>query len=91
MTFQIRLPLSQRQGRVLSYIYDYIASNAYPPTMAEIQADLEIANPGSVHKALSALERKEYLTRKKNESRGIRLTALGEEFGVRGRQLEFNF
>ena len=91
MTFQIRLPLSQRQGRVLLYIYDFIARNSYPPTVAEIQADLEIVNPGSVHKALSALERKEYLIRKKNEARGIRLTVLGEEFGARGRQLEFRF
>ncbi len=91
MALQIRLPLTQRQATVLRFIYDFIARNSYPPTVAEIQEALGIANPGSVHKALAALERKEYLTRRKNESRGIRLTPAGEEFGGRNRQLEFNF
>lgn len=84
---KIKLPLTRLQARVLHFIYDFIRENHYPPTVTEVQEKLFIANPGTVHKALGALEKKGYVTKEKHAARGVRLTALGEEVGSQNRQL----
>jgi SOS-response transcriptional repressor LexA len=60
----------------------------YPPTIGEIQENLGYRNPGYVHKVLSSLERKGYITRKKGEHRGIRLSELSENM-LANRQMSF--
>ena len=84
---QIKLPLTRLQSRVLHFIYNFIRENQYPPTVTEVQEKLFIANPGTVHKALGALEKKGYVTKEKHAARGVRLTPLGEEVGSQNRQL----
>jgi SOS-response transcriptional repressor LexA len=84
---KIRLPLTRLQRRVLYFIYEFIREKQYPPTVTEVQEKLFIANPGTVHKVIGALEKKGYLTREKHTARGVRLTPLGEEVGSQNRQL----
>lgn len=84
---QIKLPLTGPQAAILSVIGEFIQSRHYPPTIAEIQEELGIANPGTIHKALSSLEKKEYIRKAKNVARGIRLTPLGSEVCAAERQL----
>jgi len=88
MIAEIRLPLTDLQGRVLDHIYDYIQRRLYPPTVKEIQQFLSISNPGTVYKVLSALAKKGYIKKQKHVARGIRLTPLGEEVCSQNRQLQ---
>ncbi len=84
---EIKLPLTGNQTRVLSFISESLNRKHYPPTITEIQHELVISNPGTVHKILSSLEKKGYITKAKNIARGIRLTPMGSEVCARERQL----
>ncbi len=84
---QIKLPLTPPQSAILSTIGEFIQSRHYPPTIAELQEKLGIANPGTIHKGLSSLEKKGYIRKVKNVARGIRLTPLGSEVCTADRQL----
>jgi len=84
---EIKLPLTDPQSEILTVIGNFLQRRHYPPTITEIQRELGISNPGTVHKALTALEKKEYITKAKNIARGIRLTTLGAEICARERQL----
>jgi repressor LexA len=84
---EIKLPLTTPQADILSVIGDFLQRKHYPPTITEIQQELGISNPGTVHKTLVALEKKEYITKEKNIARGIRLTPLGAKICARERQL----
>lgn len=83
----IKLPMTVPQSEILAVIGDFLQRRHYPPTITEIQQELGISNPGTVHKSLTALEKKEYITKEKNIARGIRLTTLGAEICARERQL----
>lgn len=65
--------LAPRQQQVLAFITGFIAENGYPPTLREIAAHLKISGTLGVSKHLEALERKGYLRREANSSRGIAL------------------
>lgn len=65
--------LAPRQQQVLAFITAFIAENGYPPTLREIAAHLKISGTLGVSKHLEALERKGYLRREANSSRGIAL------------------
>ncbi len=84
---EIKLPLTGPQAAILSVIGEYIRTRRYPPTISEIQSELGIANPGTIHKALSSLEKKGYIRKVPKVARGIRLTPLGSEFCAAERQL----
>jgi len=83
----IKLPLTGPQAAILSVIGEFILTRHYPPTITELQGELGIANPGTIHKALSSLEKKGYIRKEKNVARGIRLSPLGSEFCAAERQL----
>lgn len=69
------LPLSARQAAVLAFIRDHCAQNGFPPTHREIGRRFEIASPNGVKCHLEALEKKGYLKRDPQKSRGIHLVA----------------
>jgi Mn-dependent DtxR family transcriptional regulator len=87
MVVEIRLPLTSLQTRVLAFVYDFIHRKLYPPTVKEIQEVLAISNPGTVYKALAALNKKGYIVKEKHIARSVRLTPLGEEVCAQSRQL----
>jgi repressor LexA len=68
------LPITDRQKSVLECVCRFIRENNYPPTIPEIQNALHVNNPGAVHKAFCALEKKGYLIRKTGMHRGLDLT-----------------
>ncbi len=81
----ICLPLTERQERVFRLVIGFLGDRGYPPTIAEIQADCELCNPGSVSRALTGLIRKDYLRREKGRHRGLRPgPAAGSYFRRRG-------
>jgi repressor LexA len=72
-------PLSERQTDIITYVRNFIRVRNHPPTICEIQSNLNIKNPGAIHKAFCALEKKGYLVRKKGQHRGLDLTQEAKE------------
>lgn len=69
----MRVPLTERQNQVYEFLRTYIRRNGKPPTLKEIGAHLDIRSTNGVHKMLTVLETKGYITRTKHEARGIDL------------------
>ncbi|HCS93310.1 MAG: transcriptional repressor LexA [Bavariicoccus seileri] len=67
--------LTNRQINILSYIYDAIKTNGYPPTVREICQAVDLASTSTVHGHLDRLEQKGYLERDKSKPRAMELTS----------------
>jgi repressor LexA len=65
--------LSKRQEAMLSYIEQFIEQHSYPPTIRDIQRDLDISSTSVVDYNLNALEQRNFIRRNRNISRGIEL------------------
>jgi repressor LexA len=65
--------LSERQKGMLAYIRDFIADNRFPPSIRQIGQEVGISSTSVVKYNLDALERKGYIERDREISRGIRL------------------
>lgn len=69
----MRTHLTERQNQALEYIRSYQQRHRKPPTLTEIGAALEIRSTNGVHKILTALESKGYLSRERHAARGLTL------------------
>ena len=65
--------LTLRQQQILEFIRTSIRLDGRPPTIREIAGHFGYSSPRSVQTCLDALERKGYIDRRRNVSRGIRL------------------
>lgn len=65
--------LSERQQGILDFIGRFIDSNQYPPTIREIGEEVGISSTSVVKYNLDALEKKGFIERNREISRGIRL------------------
>lgn len=65
--------LSRRQQAMLDYIERFLDDNNYPPTIREIQRDLNISSTSVVDYNLNILEQRNLIRRNRNISRGIEL------------------
>lgn len=65
--------LSTRQRRILAVIRDFTAEYGYPPTIRQIGEAVGISSTSVVSYNLTVLQRKGYLTRDRDVSRGLRL------------------
>jgi len=68
--------LTDRQRSVLEYLKQFLRDNGYPPTIREIAAHFGIRSPRGVQDHLAALERKGFIRRSRERSRGIELLGL---------------
>ena len=74
------MSLSLRQEKILDFIRRFSNDHGFPPTIREIGQDVGISSTSVVNYNLNVLEKKRYLERDKNVSRGLRLTeAAGQE------------
>lgn len=69
--------LTDRQRSVLDFLGDFLRENGYPPTIREIAGHFDLRSPRGVQDHLEALERKGYIRRARERSRGIELLELG--------------
>lgn len=69
--------LTDRQRSILDFLKQFLMDNGYPPTIREIGAHFDIRSPRGVQDHLIALEKKGYIRRAKERSRGIELLSLG--------------
>ena len=75
--------LTDRQRAVLDFIRESIARDGRPPTQREIATRFKLASTYGVQRHLDALERKGFIERDSNASRGVRLSpALREATGL---------
>ena len=65
--------LSDKQGRILRYIQDFLDEHQYPPTVRDIQGGCEISSTSVVDYNLRILQREGHLKRQNEVSRGIEL------------------
>jgi repressor LexA len=65
------MALTRRQKEVLDFIASYQVENGYSPSYEEIARGLNLASIATVHKHISALDKKNYLHRGHNQSRSI--------------------
>lgn len=65
--------LTERQRKVLDVITTFQGRNGYPPTIREIADLMGLRSPNGVSEHLKALNRKGYVRREENKSRGIQL------------------
>ena len=65
--------LTDRQRSILVFLREFIEDNGYPPTLREIGANFGIKSPRGVQDHLAAIERKGYIRREPDRSRGIEI------------------
>jgi repressor LexA len=66
-------PLTNRQQAILDFIEAFMDENEYPPTIRDIQSQLQISSTSVVDYNLKVLEERGYIRRNRNISRGIEL------------------
>jgi repressor LexA len=70
--------LTARQQQILALIRQHIADTGFPPTRAEIAAQLGFRSPNAAEEHLKALARKGVIELTSGASRGIRLKLLAD-------------
>jgi repressor LexA len=65
------VPLTRRQREIFDFIAQHIQSKGYAPSFEEIARQFGFQSLATVHEHLTNLERKGYIRRAHNESRGI--------------------
>ncbi|MFC2030726.1 transcriptional repressor LexA [Chloroflexota bacterium] len=74
--------LSERQQKILDFIREFIGERSFPPTIREIGQTVGISSTSVVKYNLDALERKGFIERDGEISRGIRLAGeMAERMG----------
>ena len=67
--------LNPRQQEVYEYLEQHLRDNGYPPTLREICSNFGLKSTRAASDHLHALERKGYIIRTRDRSRGIELLA----------------
>jgi repressor LexA len=70
---RLMIKLTERQEQILNLIRDAIENTGFPPTRAEIAAELGFRSPNAAEEHLQALARKGAIEISPGTSRGIRL------------------
>ena len=69
------MALTPRQKELLDFLTGFIDENGYSPSYEEIAGGLKLASLATVHKHISALERKNYVKRLHNQSRSLEVSS----------------
>lgn len=78
------IKLTARQEQILNLIKEAIENTGFPPTRAEIAAELGFKSANAAEEHLQALARKGAIEISPGTSRGIRLRDIGSERGTSG-------
>jgi repressor LexA len=69
--------LTPKQKRVLEFIYTFLETSGFPPSISELKDELRVSSNQSVINFLDTLERKGYIKREKDQARGLTILPLG--------------
>lgn len=70
--------ITKRQKELLNFIYSFIETSGYPPTLEEMKVSLEVSSNQAVLDLLDSLEKKQFI-RRDNIARGILIRPIGYE------------
>ncbi|MHB9032265.1 MAG: transcriptional repressor LexA [Anaerolineae bacterium] len=73
------IDLSARQERIVEFIREFMAEYGYPPSIRQIGNDVGISSTSVVSYNLNILQRKGYISRTREISRGVRLVEAGDD------------
>ncbi|HET7789369.1 MAG TPA: transcriptional repressor LexA [Gemmatimonadales bacterium] len=76
------MPLTKRQKEILDYIAGHIEDKGYAPSFEEIAGKFGFQSLATVHEHLTNLERKGFIRRAHNESRGIEVVPPENQAGA---------
>jgi len=65
-------PLTEKQKDVLDFLVSYQEEKGYPPTLKEFSENLKLSESAIIGR-LDAIEKKGYIEREHNTSRGIKI------------------
>lgn len=71
--------MSKRQQRILQFLEDFIRNNGFPPSIREIQKELDLSSTSVVDYNLEALQKRGLIQRQRRSSRSITLTGRGND------------
>ena len=69
--------LTIKQRRVLEYIYTFLETSGFPPSISDLKKELNVASNQSVLNFLDALEKKGYIKREEGQARGLKILPVG--------------
>ena len=69
-----RMYLTKRQKQVLDYIAGFLDERGYAPALEEIGEHFGLSSPATVYKHVQQLVSKGYLSKARNQGRGLELT-----------------
>lgn len=72
--------ITEKQGKVLVFISEYLAKTNFPPTYRDIMNALDYSSTNSVNNHITALEAKGYLVTFRSKARAITLTEKARRF-----------
>jgi repressor LexA len=68
------MPLTKRQARVLDFVRSFMDEQGHCPSFQEIGQGIGLSSLATIHKHISTLEQKGYLSRGIHQSRSLELT-----------------
>lgn len=71
------LAITPKQKKVLEIIYHCIATEGFPPSLADLREELNVSSNQSVLNFLFALEKNGYIKREEGQARSIKIMPLG--------------
>jgi len=69
--------LTIKQKKVLELIYNFLKDSGFPPTLADLKAELDVSSNQSVLNFLEILEKKQCIKREEGQARSIKILPLG--------------
>ncbi len=71
--------LPKKKQQILQYLKDYITQHDYAPTLTEIAKEFNLSSLATVHEHLQFLEDNGFISRDKDQARGITIPDLEKE------------
>jgi len=69
--------LTIKQKKVLELIYNFLKDSGFPPTLADLKAELDVSSNQSILNFLETLEKKQCIKREEGQARSIKILPLG--------------
>ena len=65
--------LTKKQKNVLELIYNFLINSGFPPTLADLKAELGVSSNQAVLNFLEILEKKQCIKREEGQARSIKI------------------
>ncbi len=69
--------LTKKQKKVLELIYNFLKDSGFPPSLADLKAELGVSSNQAVLNFLEILEKKQCIKREEGQARSIRILPFG--------------